>query len=304
MRVLTRYAACALLVLVLGAAPARAVSYCGDIYMGFSLGSQLTGMMGGAGEFSELAQQMAIPFKGKVAYRDGLFRIDLDLPALAGQEQGGEGQRFQVLTLLVDNGQSRFTLLNHEQRHAYRLNVPPEYQELLGPRDPMEALTSKEFLQALSEGGVRIHRTRRLKGRNFSGLKTQGMEMTFSVELPEEDLAEMRASGFDFAPVFTLRYYLEKESQFPLNYELESQLVNFSFEVINISLDPLPDVMFRIPDYYVTEEYSVSDLERLLNALAKDLLGQTGTVELPAEVTEELERIAAPAADGRPSSIG
>ena len=293
MGVLKRLAACAALLLVLYAAPAQAVSYCGDIYLGFSLGSQLTGMMGaGMGGFSSMAQQMSIPFKGKVAYCDGGFRIDLDVPALADLAAGGQAGRFQVLTILVDNGQTRFTLLNHEQRRAYRLTVPPEYQELLGPRDPMEALTSKEFVQAFAEGGVRVRSTKRLKGRSFGGLKTTGMQLTFSVDLPKEQLKEMQAAGFDFDNTFTLRFYLEEESKFPLFYEMGSALVNFSFEVINISLDPLPDVMFRVPDYYVTEDFSVADLERFVNRLASDLMGYAGSIELPPEIKQEIENAA------------
>jgi len=244
------------------------------------------------GDFSSMAQQMSVPFKGKVAYCDGGFRIDLDVPALADLAQGGQAGRFQVLTILVDNDQTRFTLLNHEQRRAYRLTVPPEYQELLGPRDPMEALTSKEFVQAFAEGGVRVRSTKRLKGRNFSGLKTTGMQITFSVDLPKEDLKRMREAGVDFDSTFILRFYLEEESQFPLLYELESSMVNFSFEVINISLEPLPDVMFRVPDYYVTEDFSVADLEQFVNQLASDIMGYAGSIELPPEIKQEIENAA------------
>ncbi|HEC04416.1 MAG TPA: hypothetical protein ENI81_12855 [Phycisphaerales bacterium] len=265
------------------AAPASAKTFSGDVYLGISLGS-MTGLvegMGLGGLSADMMGQVKLPFRAKVYYQDGMMRLDVELPSTADKDTGNAyAGSSQVFSLLIDYGTYDLTLLNHGNRCAYRLTVPPEMHELILPQDPMVILTSEEFIKAFNQEGVKYIGTKRLKARSFNGLKAEGIEMSFRVLIPEADLAEMKEAGIDFDTVFKLHLYLEEETSFPLLYEIDSSMFRAVFRLINLHRDRLPDVLFEIPAFYTIEEFTVSDIESLINNLAQDF-GLTDTFTMP-----------------------
>jgi len=290
--------------LLLAAAPATAKTFYGDVYIGISFGS-MTSLMQGmdlGGLSPDMTGQLKLPFRAKVYYQDGILRLDAELPSMGSLADAGVDKpagSSQVLSLLIDYETSDLVLLNHASRRAYRLTVPPELQKLIRPKDPMAVLTSKEFVEAFNQEGVKYLGTKRLKARSFSGLKADGIEMSFRVMIPQADLAEMKEAGIDFDSRFTLQFYLEKETQFPLLYKIDSSIFSAVFQLANLKRDRLPDVLFDIPAFYAVESYTVDDLERLMKAVTRDIgLGETFTV--PPEVVEELKPEEAPQVPPRP----
>ncbi len=274
--------------------PAAAKTFYGDLYLGFKLGTIAS--LPGAMDFSSMLRVMtskpSLPFRGKVYYQDGVTRLDLDLPSLGTLTPAGvsgEPQGFMTFSLLLDQQSGDFVLLHHSARKAYRLTMPPELAELALPTDPMEVLTSKKFIEAFAEGGLRHVSTKRLRSRRFDGLEANGIEIAFEVEIPAEDLTEMREYGVEFDAKFKLRLFLEKDSNFPLLYELDSTMFSVRFELVNLQRDRLPEVLFEIPSFYTVEEYSLDDIESLLDVAMRDLAGLAGTLNLPAEGQAEPE---------------
>jgi hypothetical protein len=279
------------------AAPAAAKTFHGDVYLGFDFGA-LTGLMQGAsmpGLSADMTGQMKLPFRAKVYYQDGVLRLEAELPS--GGNGGGAADQakaaYQIFSLLIDYQTYDLVLLNHGNRHAYRLTVPPELHELIRPQDPMAVLRSKEFIEAFNQEGIKYLGTKRVKSRLFAGLNTDGIEMSFRVVIPEADLAEMREAGVDFDTKFTLRLYLEEETHFPLLYKIDSSLFSLAFQLVNLRRDRLPDVLFEIPAFYTIEEYSVYELESLFADMAKDL-GLENAFTVPPEAIEELAPERAP----------
>jgi len=294
-------------VLMLGlasaAAPASAKTFCGDVYLGLSLGS-ITGLAGGmglGGLSPDMTGQLKLPFRAKVYYQDGVMRLDVELPSITDvtAEKTASAEGRQVLSLLIDYETYDLTLLNHGTRHAYRLMVPPEMHDLILPQDPMAVLTSEEFIKAFNQEGVKYVGTKRLKSRSFEGLKTEGIEMSFRVLIPQAELTKMKEAGVDFDTKFTLRLYLEEETNFPLLYEIDSSMFHVVFRLINLRRDHLPDVLFEIPAFYTIEEYTVHDLESLISSLARDL-GLTDGFSVPAGIISDLEPEEIPSIRPRP----
>jgi len=289
--------------LLAAAAPAAAKTFYGDLYLGFTLG-ELPGLPPGT-DLSALAGMMNLPFRGKVYHQDGVTRLDVDLPAVADLASGAESReklRFQTFSLLFDQSTTEFVLLNHSGRSAYRLTIPAELAHLMRPSDPLAALTSKEFIQAFNQEGIRYIRTKRLPSRKFQGLTARGLEMTFAVELPAEVLAEMKQAGVKFDSTFKLRLYWEEETALPLLYELHSSLFDFTFELKNLRRDRLPEVLFELPAFYRVQEYSLYEIERLVNALGRELTGAGIGFKLPPEAQAELGLPEEPAAEGAATS--
>ncbi|MCD6282206.1 hypothetical protein J7J84_01170 [bacterium] len=275
--------------LLISAAPVSAKTFCGDVYLGFSFRS-IPGIpsdisLGQLGQ--EMMSQVNIPFRSKVYYQDGVIRLDAEFPAAALTGTSSDAEDFQVFSLLIGYETYDLILLVHGSRQAYRLALPPELYDLVQPQDPMAALTSKEFIEAFNQEEVKCLGTKRLKRRDFGGLNTNGIEMSFKVLIPKADLAEMRESGVEFDPKFTLRLYLEEDTNFPLLYEIDSSMFHVTFQLMNLQRDRLPDELFEIPAFYTVKEYTVHDLESLVNTLARDL-GVSGEFTLPDEVIEEL----------------
>jgi len=275
--------------LLISAAPVSAKTFYGDVYLGFSFHS-IPGLPSSI-NFGQLGQEMMgqinIPLRSKVYYQDGIIRLDAELPAAALSGASADTEDFQVFSLLLGYETYDLILLVHGNRQAYRLTLPPELYDLVQPQDPMAVLTSKEFIEAFNQEGVKYLGTKRLKHRDFEGLKANGIEMSFRVLIPKADLAEMREAGIEFDSKFTLRLYLEEDTNFPLLYELDSSMFQVTFQLVNLQRDQLPDVLFEIPAFYTIKEYSVYDLESLVNTLARDL-GLGGGFAIPDEVFEEL----------------
>lgn len=276
--------------LLISAAPVSAKTFYGDVYLGLSFHS-IPGLpssinLGQLGQ--EMMGQINIPFRSKVYCQDGNIRLDAEFPvaAMTGVSTGAED--FQVFSLLLDYETCDLILLVHSSRQAYRLTLPPELYDLVQPQDPMAVLTSKEFIESFNQEGVKYLGTKRLKRRDFEGLKANGIEMSFRVLIPKADLVEMREAGIEFDSKFTIRLYLEEDTNFPLLYELDSSMFQVNFQLVNLQRDRLPDVLFEIPAFYTIKEYTVYDLESLVNTLARDL-GVSGGFAIPDEVFEELD---------------
>jgi hypothetical protein len=222
-----------------------------------------------------------------VYYQDGIIRLDAEFPASTLTGTSADTGDFQVFSLLLGYETYDLILLVHGNRQAYRLTLPPELYDLIQPQDPMTVLTSKEFIDAFNQEGVKYLGTKRLKRRDFAGLKATGIEMSFRVMIPKADLAEMREAGIEFDPKFTLRLYLEQDTNFPLLYEMDSSMFQVTFQLVNLQRDRLPDVLFEIPAFYTVEEFTVYDLESLVSTITRDL-GVKGEFSVPDEVLEEL----------------
>lgn len=276
--------------LLISAAPASAKTFCGDVYLGFSFRSipGLPSNMNLDQLGREIMAQVNVPFRSKVYYQDGIIRLDVEFPAAALTGVGTDTEDFQVFSLLLGYETYDLILLNHGNRQAYRLTLPPELYDLVQPQDPMSVLTSKEFIEAFNQEGVKYIGTKRLKRRDFEGLKANGIEMSFRVLIPKADLAEMREAGIDFDTKFTLRLYLEEDTSFPLLYELDSSMFHVTFQLVNLQRDRLPDVLFEIPAFYTVKEYTVYDLESLISNLAQHL-DLTDAFSIPTEIISDLE---------------
>jgi len=276
--------------LLISAAPVSAKTFYGDVYLGISFRS-IPGLpssinLGQLGQ--EMMGQVNIPFRAKVYYQDGIIRLDTEFPAAALAGESADSGKFQVLSLLLGYETYDLILLVHDSRQAYRLTLPAELYDLIQPQDPMAVLTSKKFIEAFNQEGVKYLGTKRLKRRDFEGLKANGIEMSFRVSIPKADLAEMRETGIEFDTKFILRLYLEEDTNFPLLYELDSSMFQVNFQLVNLQRDRLPDVLFEIPAFYTVKEYTVYDLESLVSSLARDF-GLTDGFSMPPMVIEELK---------------
>jgi hypothetical protein len=290
------------------AVPASANTFYGDLYLGFSLNTDSLGGLTQGLDLNALAGQMTLPFRGKVYYQDGMIRMDVDIPALAslaGAKSAKDVKAFEVYSALINLKENEYLLLNHGIRQAFRLRIPPE---MIGPnpyKDPYSILSSKEFIQGVMQGGggkVKYLHTRRLKVRTIQGLKAGGVEMMLKVKMPEADMQAMQQAGLNFNGIFTLRLYYELESKFPILYELDSELLTATLQLVNIRRDRLPDVLFEVPEFYAVKDYTVDDLAQMMLGVAQEAEGLSGklTTRLEAPVTPPAAEgnEAAPPADG------
>jgi hypothetical protein len=290
---------CLGLLLSAAAVPASANTFYGDLYLGFSLN---TDSLGG------LTQGLDLPFRGKVYYQDGMIRLDADIPALAdlaGAKSAKGVQAYEVYSMLMNLKDYEYLLMNHSLRQAVRLRVPPEMAGANPYKDPYSLLTSKDFIQGMTQGSlgkVKYLHTRKLKGRTIEGLKTAGVEMMLQVKMPEAEMQALQQAGLSFNGIFTLRLYYELESKFPILYELDSELVTATLQLVNIRRDRLPDVLFEVPEFYTVKDYTVDDLMQMMMGVAQEAKGLSGKLttrqEAPVIPPADAGNETAPPADG------
>ncbi len=260
------------LLLLGAAAPAYSKTFCGDLYLGFSI-TGVEGLPPGI-DVNSLLSQAKLPFRGKVYYQDGLMRLDVDLPniqELAGSTDPKAITGYQVFSVLMDASGSEFTLIHNNMRQAYRFRLPAALLEQNPYKDPYRFITSKAFLTGLAESGLKYLGAKRLKARMFEGLKAGGIELQVKLDLPKDQHSQLKQLGIDLSRVIKLRFFFELESNIPLLYEMDSSIAGFTMQLVNIKLDRLPDVMFEVPSYYAIKDYSDEEVAETLLKLASEI---------------------------------
>ncbi len=289
----------AVLVLVGGAispAPTQAKTVYGDFYVGFKLSPEF---------FQQMPTQLPalptnIPFRGKLYYQDGVYRLDIVLPSVSAQAtptaaKGRKaGPAFQSYTFLFkpEAGMFNPVFIDHRIRRAYILNLPPEMAPSFSPRDFEKAFNSAEFRKIMREQGVIVGKLRRAKPRKYEGLSAVGYEYKLAFKLPETVKALIPEG---ISTDVTARFLMEKDTKVPLSFELESGVFSLNFGIRNVGVDRVPDVMFRVPELYVVETVGAEDLKLVLEDFGRYLeavftgieSGQMPTWKTEAEIPEE-----------------
>lgn len=248
--------------------PASAKTIYGDFSISLQLSPTLTG---GAGATGQVEVPLSLPFRGKLYYQDGIYRIDLLFPSFPAYSGGapsgtsavGKAGAYQTFSLLFQLGKHArsFTLIDHKLRRAYVVELPEETQAFFSAGEFLSVLQSRELQRALAEQGVKIGRMKEIGARKYHGLSAKGYEIKVRLDLPKETMAGMPK---DFSPDLTFQYLMERDTKVPLSLSIFSDFFTLTFGISNILTNRLPDILFRVPDMYIVEHLSESEFEQLV----------------------------------------